>query len=183
MAGRSPAGPLMREHRVIERMLAVLARELASAGADGPVNSKVIDAGTHFIREYADRCHHGKEEDILFRELATKDLDSEVAAAMDGLIADHVRGRGLTRTLVAANARYAEGDSAARDEVVATTRALIDFYPVHIAKEDRYFFKASLEYFSDAEKARMLAGFDEFDRDLIHEVYRSLVERLEQGLV
>jgi len=171
----------MHEHRVIERMLAVLARELAAAGTDGPVDSKVIDAGTDFIRTYADRCHHGKEEDILFRQLASKNLDADIAAAMADLIADHVHGREMTHTLIEANRRYAEGDLSARSEVVATTQALIDFYPVHIEKEDRHFFKASLEYFSDTEKSQMLRKFDEFDRALIHAVYLALVESLEQA--
>jgi len=52
---------------------------------------------------------------------------------------------------------------------------------VHIAKEDRNLFKPCLEYFTDAEKVAMLADFDEFDRALIHEKYRGIVEGLEQA--
>jgi len=57
--------------------------------------------------------------------------------------------------------------------------ALVAFYPVHINKEDAHFFKPCLEYFSAAEKEQMLSDFDEFDRALIHQKYRTIVEDLE----
>ncbi len=86
MSGRSPAGPLMAEHRVIERMLAVLEGQLRVMAETGTVDPALIDTATDFIRTYADRCHHGKEEDILFRRLADKPLDSELAGMMAGLV-------------------------------------------------------------------------------------------------
>ena len=181
MSGRSPAGPLMAEHRVIERMLAVLEDQLGEIAEARSVDSGLIDTATDFIRTYADRCHHGKEEDILFLRLADKPLDDELAEAMAGLVEDHVRGRLMTRKLIEANNRYRSGDASALSEIESCLRDLIEFYPVHIAKEDRHFFKPCLEYFTDAEQQTMLADFDEFDRALIHEKYRGIVENLERS--
>jgi hemerythrin-like domain-containing protein len=181
MPGRSPAGPLMAEHRVIERMLAVLERQLGVIAETRTVEPGLIDTATDFIRTYADHCHHGKEEDILFRRLADKPLDDELAEVMTGLIEDHVRGRSMTRRLIEANSRYRSGESTALSEIESCIQELVDFYPVHIAKEDRHFFKPCLEYFTDTEKQAMLADFDEFDRALIHEKYRGVVEDLEQA--
>lgn len=181
MSGRSPAGPLMAEHRVIERMLTVLERHLGVIAATRAVDPGLIDTATDFIRTYADRCHHGKEEDILFRRLADKPLDDELAEMMTGLIEDHVRGRSMTRSLIEANSRYRLGDVSALSQIESFLRDLVEFYPVHIEKEDRHFFKPCLEYFTDAEKQAMLPDFDEFDRALIHEKYRDIVEALEQS--
>ncbi len=181
MSGRSPAGPLMAEHRVIERMLAILETQLGVIAETRTVDPTAIDTIVDFIRTYADRCHHGKEEDILFRRLADKPLDEGLAEVMAGLVDDHVHGRALTRSLVEANTRYRSGDVAALSEIESCARALVEFYPVHIAKEDRHFFKPCLEYFTEAEKDAMLADFDEFDRALIHEKYRGIVESLEQA--
>lgn len=180
MAGQTPAGPLMREHRVIERMIAVLQAELESIAATGRTDPARIDSATDFIRTYADRCHHGKEEDILFRQLADKQLDEQLFGAMNDLIQDHVHARGLIGQLVQANARYADGDLEALGEIEWALQALVEFYPVHIEKEDQHFFKRSLEYFTDEERAQILRDFDEFDRALIHEKYRLLVEELER---
>jgi hemerythrin-like domain-containing protein len=179
MSGRSPAGPLMAEHRVIERMLAVLVRELDAMAGQRRADPELIDVATDFIRSYADRCHHGKEEDILFRRLADKPLNAELAAMMAGLIEDHVHGRALTRALVEANDAYRAGNDESLAEIESNLRQLVEFYPVHIEKEDRHFFKPSLEYFTDAEREQMLADFEEFDRALIHEKYRKIVEDLE----
>ena len=181
MSGRSPAGPLMSEHRVIERMLAVLEEHLGMISETRSADPEVIDIATDFIRTYADRCHHGKEEDILFRRLADKPLDGELAEVMTGLLEDHVRGRAMTRGLAEANDRYRSGDVSALGEIESYLRKLIEFYPVHIEKEDRHFFKPCLEYFTDAEKHAMLMEFDEFDRALIHEKYRGIVEGLERA--
>jgi len=171
----------MTEHRVIERMLAVLEIQLGVIAETRTVDPGLIDTATDFIRTYADRCHHGKEEDILFRRLADKPLDHQLSGLMAELIADHVHGRLLTRSLTAANDRYRSGDESALDALESSVRGLVDFYPVHIEKEDRHFFKPCLAYFTDAEKQAMLADFAEFDRALIHEKYRGVVEGLERA--
>ncbi len=180
MLGRSPAGPLMTEHRVIERMIGVLERALPSIRATQSVDPELIDTATDFIRTYADRCHHGKEEDILFSRLADKPLTDELSLMMNRLIQDHVRGRALTRQLIDANARYRAGDPDGIAEIGRLVGDLVEFYPEHIRVEDRVFFKPCLEYFSREEKDEMLAEFAEFDRSLIHEKYRAVVEHLER---
>ncbi|GAH45136.1 unnamed protein product, partial [marine sediment metagenome] len=58
MSERSPAGPLVHEHRIIERMIAILTGELESIDRQRRVDSALIDTATDFIRTYADRCHH-----------------------------------------------------------------------------------------------------------------------------
>jgi len=64
-----PIAPLMIEHRLIERMIKVMKNEVNVISATGRARPEFIDAAVDFIRTYADRCHHGKEEDILFRQL------------------------------------------------------------------------------------------------------------------
>ena len=59
-------------------------------------------------------------------------------------------------------------------------RNLVEFYPPHIEKEDKRFFIPCMAYFSDAERADLLAAMYEFDRMLIHEKYRGVVESMEQ---
>jgi hemerythrin-like domain-containing protein len=171
----------MHEHRLIERLLAVVKQEIASLQAGNPPDLELAGQVVWFFRAYADRCHHGKEEDILFRRLAEKHPDEDLASMMAGLIQDHVRGREMTRRLTDANDRYRAGDTSALGSIESCLRELIEFYPVHIEKEDRHFFKPCLEHFTDAERQQMLPDFDEFDRALIHEKYRGIVEALERA--
>ncbi len=134
-----------------------------------------------FIRIYADRTHHGKEEEILFRDLNKRPLSAEDRRVMNELIEDHVFGRKITKALVDANSRYRNGDEIALAEIAEKLQTLVEFYPKHIDKEDKVFFPAARAYLTDTEDQAMLAEYWEFDRKMIHEKYEALVEGLKRS--
>lgn len=172
-------GPLMIEHRLIERMIAVIIDVLAQIPSTGSIDPMFVDTTADFIRTYADRTHHGKEEDILFRDLNEKGLSNRDRQLMEELIEDHVYGRKTVRAMVEANERYRTGDASALEKIVENLETLVEFYPKHIEKEDKVFFPASRTYLTDEEDQAMLKEFFEFDRKMIHEKYTSMVQKLE----
>lgn len=174
-----PIGPLMIEHRLIERMIGVMKQELQWLEKERKINPVFVETAVDFIRTYADRCHHGKEEDILFRDLKKKTLSPEHRRIMEELIEEHVWGRETTGRLVEANASYLKGDGEALSTIIDCMRSLVEFYPKHIEKEDKLFFIPVMEYFSEEEKDSMLKEGYEFDRNLIHEKYKDLVTQAE----
>jgi hemerythrin-like domain-containing protein len=177
-----PIGPLMIEHRLIERMITVMAGKLQRIQEQGEADPRFIETAVNFIRIYADACHHGKEEKILFRDLQKKDLKPADRQLMDELIEDHKLGRKLTGQLVEAKTRYEKGDNAAIMTIVNTIQQLVNFYPKHIEKEDKLFFKSAMEYLSKAEKDAMLKEEYEFDQRFIHVVYKDIVKQAEDAL-
>ena len=172
-------GPLMIEHRLIERMIALIKKKLAEVEEENKIDPLFIDTAVDFIRIYADRTHHGKEEDILFRDLDKRALSAEDQRMMEELIREHVFGREITREVVEANSRYRKGEQASLEVIRLRLQTLVDFYPKHIEKEDRIFFPASRNYFSEEEDQAMLKEFWEFDRKMIHHKYKSVVDELE----
>jgi hemerythrin-like domain-containing protein len=58
---------------------------------------------------------------------------------------------------------------------------LVDFYPKHIEKEDKTFFKSAMKYLNKAEKDAMLEEEYEFDKNYIHVVYKNIVSKAEQA--
>jgi len=171
-----PVGPLMIEHRLIERMIKRIGDESEFIDKTGKVDSCRIDVMIDFIRMYADRCHHGKEEDILFAALRTKPLNENDKRIMRELIEEHSSARTMTTALGAAQQRYARGETAAAKDISVLMKNIATFYPVHIAKEDKHFFIPCMDYFTPAEQDQMLTQFYEFDRTLIHEKYRKVVD-------
>jgi hemerythrin-like domain-containing protein len=171
--------PLMIEHRLIERMLSLIRNALEQIESTRKVAPLFVDTAVDFIRTYADRTHHGKEEAILFRELSKRPLSAEDQRVMNELIEEHAFGRQTTKDLVEANTRYRNGDVYALTDITTKLRTFVDFYPVHIEKEDKVFFPASRAYFTDEEDQAMLDAFWEFDRKMIHEKYESLIQSLE----
>jgi hemerythrin-like domain-containing protein len=171
-----PIGPLMWEHRLIEQMVVLLRGEIDRITSGKTVNVILVEQAVDFFRTYADRTHHGKEEEILFRDLALKKMSPEHRKIMDELVKEHIHGRELVRKLVEAKDLYVNGHAEALPRIASELRELVDFYPGHIEKEDKHFFFPCLDYFTQAEQERMLQEFRDFDRNMIHEKYRTVVE-------
>jgi len=174
-----PIGPLMREHRLIERMVALLNAGLRQMSERNKANVELLTVAVDFFRTYADRTHHGKEEDILFKELAKKQLSREHERIMNELVQEHVRGRKMVSNLVSAKKAYTGGSTESLKDIIACVTELVRFYPAHIEKEDKHFFYPALDYLSKEEQNNMLEDFWDFDRKLIHEKYQGMVEELE----
>ena len=83
----------MHEHRLIERMVRLLQSELDRLSTEETLDPDFILAAVDFFRTYADRTHHGKEEDILFVALEKKTLDDGLRSIMDELIEEHIYAR------------------------------------------------------------------------------------------
>ncbi len=171
-----PIGPLMWEHRLIEQMVNLLRSEIHRITERKTVNVILIEQAVDFFRIYADRTHHGKEEEIFFRDLSEKKLSPDHRKIMDELIQEHIRGRELVRKLVEARDLYLDGNAESLPHIAKALHELVEFYPGHIEKEDKTFFFPCLDYFAQAEQDRLLQEFRAFDRNMIHEKYRTVVE-------
>ena len=173
-------GPLMIEHRLIDRLIALFRRRLEADGRGGGIDPAFIDASLDFMHFYVDRTHHGKEEDLYFAVLESKGLSPDERGIMKGLVADHVLGRTLAKALEEANGSVRLGDETASQDVRAVLGKIVALYPGHIEKEDKVFFPAAERYFSLREEEEMLRRFQEFDRQIIHEKYGALIRKLEE---
>jgi hemerythrin-like domain-containing protein len=174
-----PVGPLMIEHRLIERMIGLFKDASQRIKQKHEADTVFIDRAVDFIRTYADRCHHGKEEDILFRGLLKKQLSAEHKRILDELVKEHASARRMTKGLLDSKEAYAQGRKDALSDITRYMEELVVFYPRHIEKEDKHFFLPSMDYFGKKEQADMLREFWEFDKNLIHEKYRTIIEEAE----
>jgi hemerythrin-like domain-containing protein len=175
-----PIGPLMIEHRLIERMIRVVEKRSRKAEVERKIDPVFIDELTDFIRHYADECHHGKEEDILFRELDKKPLSHDHRRIMEELLQEHARGREILGRVEDGNARYRNGAEGALDSILKGLKELLDLYPNHIEKEDKRFFIPAMDYFEVEEKERMLKEEYAFDQTLFHRKYQEVVKKAEE---
>jgi len=171
-----PIVPLKVEHGLIDQMVKAIRDKAVKITLGEALDLVFVDTAVDFLRTYADRTHHGKEEDILFRELKEKELSEEDQEAMEELIQEHIYARETVSELVEAKEMYLEGDEDALDTVLLKIGALLELYPKHIKKEDDGFFPAAMTYFDTEEQEAMLEEMRAFDRQMIHEKYRSVVE-------
>lgn len=175
-----PIALLMEEHRLIERLISLIAKEAENIKKTGKADCWFVDNAVDFFKSYADKTHHGKEEDILFREIGKKSISAEHKEILSQLLIEHVYARKQVMELLEANKKYKGGDDSALKSIQEIMHDLCVFYPKHIEKEDKHFFVPVMEYFTKKEIKVMTDEFNEWDRSMIHEKYRSLVEILEK---
>lgn len=178
MATMKPVGLLMIEHRLIEQVIALLVREKAKLATTDTFNQRFVEYVVDFFRTYADKTHHGKEENVLFKVLSAKPLTPEHRHTMDELVREHIQGRQLVTDLIAAKERWAADESGARAGLIAAIDGLVELYPRHIETEDKLFFPPAMAYCTSQEMNDMLLEFWEYDRQMIHRRYAEGLETL-----
>lgn len=119
-----PLKRLVEEHALIKRLLALIPRFVTSVDLRSGEGAALARGGLKFIRNYADKYHHAKEEEILFKFF---DDGLDVIKTM---LQDHVTGRGHVK---AADEALAAGNGAAAAEHFIAYRELLS---EHIKKED-----------------------------------------------
>jgi hemerythrin-like domain-containing protein len=175
-----PRGPLMTEHRLIEKVLKIAAQK-ASTITKNNYDPILIDIIVDFIKTYADRTHHGKEEDILFSELAKKNMDSDNTRIMNELIDEHRQARSKVQEIAGFNELYKKGNTSVVENIKNIIGWLNEFYTVHIKKEDDVFFPNTEKYFSNGELEAIITSFNDFDRMMIHEKYTLIYESIKKA--
>lgn len=177
----SAVAPLMLEHRLINRMMTLIKAQAAKMERQGRLDLVFIDSAVDFIRNYAELCHHGKEEKILFESLKHKPLTEPQRKTLLDLMAEHNYGRRVARELAGARENYARGDITwALPEALKLMKGVAEFYPKHIALEDKDFFIPCMQYYTEEEQQEMLRQFDEYDKQVLQNKYKEVVEIIEQ---
>ena len=165
-----PVRELVDEHRVILRAIALIPR-LAAGLATGldAVRRRQVRELLDFVRNFADRFHHAKEEDLLFPLFAEA---GEIIAAMQ---TEHETGRGHVR---AAAAAAEAGDGAT---VAARLTAYAALLTEHIRKEDEILYPWMDRALNDSQVGKLFAEFRAVDLRFGERPaqYRALVARLE----
>jgi hemerythrin-like domain-containing protein len=130
---------LMDEHRLIERVLTAL-QVAANRVAQGEnLRAAFFVNAALFIKNFADGCHHRKEEGVLFIAMNESGIPSQ-GGPIGVMLAEHEQGRAFTRELKAAAEKWEAGDLSARNAVVQNALGYVSLLRQHIHKEDTILF-------------------------------------------
>jgi hemerythrin-like domain-containing protein len=165
MSEPTPVEMLEAEHRVIQKVVAAMAvlAERLDGGED--VDVPLLENVVEFLRTFADRCHHGKEETFLFPALIRRGVPSH-GCPIGGLTMEHQKGRVMVGELADAIRGYAAGEPPARDNLVKSLRALVALYPSHIWKEDYLLFPLAGKVLTPEDQQDLMHKFETVDREL-----------------
>jgi hemerythrin-like domain-containing protein len=162
-SGEIPTQQLVAEHAVILRGLDALEARLAAWEAGAPPERPYVEKALEFLRGFADRCHHGKEEDILFVTMV-EELDfPRTAGPVAVLTREHEQGRDCIRRMGEAAAAL-EQDPEALQRLIQSGREYIQLLRIHIERENTVVFPMVEQFLDDADNARLGRQFEEFER-------------------
>ena len=166
------------EHRVIERVLVVLER-LTKRPVAQALDSwkKTLD----FIRNFADGCHHFKEEKVLFPAMEAHGIATD-GGPIGMMLLEHEEGRGYVRSMLAALEEV--HTDAAKQTLISNANSYLRLLKEHIQKEDEILFRMADDVISAEEQKELLRAFEEHEAEemgrRVHEKYLAIADELEK---
>ncbi|MDP3902102.1 MAG: hemerythrin domain-containing protein [bacterium] len=149
---QKPTEILTSEHKnilkVTDAMLAKCGELESGAEIDKDFFVKAID----FIKNYADRFHHAKEEDVLFREMRAAQ-DKLHCSPMDQMLFEHEEGRKFVKDLEDALVKED------RKDIEENARGYANLLQDHIFKEDNILYPMADEALGEDIQTKMAEEF------------------------
>ena len=132
-------GMLRGEHQLILDVVDVLDGTLNRADSASDLDFDVVDRCISFFRLFADACHHGKEEDLLFPELIEHGMPGD-EGPIAVMLSEHQQGRLSVRGMAEAIGGARSGDENAVSSLRTHSDDYINLIRAHIGKEDNILF-------------------------------------------
>lgn len=159
-----PIDVLMQEHRVIESALDALETAANRLEHGESVRPQFFIDAAEFIRDFADGCHHRKEEGVLFGAMVEAGAPA-AGGAIEMMLEEHEEGRRYTRAMRDAALRLERGDSAARTDIIANAKRYVALLRDHITKEDEMLFPMAAEMIPASRDGELLERFEQVEAE------------------
>lgn len=181
----TPIEVLMDEHQLILAVLDSLEEGAERLDSGDPIDPEFFLDAAEFVSGFADKCHHAKEEDILFVAMTAMDMpqDSGPVAVM---LAEHDEGRQYTAGFRSAAEQMKDGETSAAADVVRNVYDYVNLLREHINKEDNVLYPMAEQIMPVDAMAKMSEDFqrvienDEKNETLVK--YRALALKLSHYL-
>jgi hemerythrin-like domain-containing protein len=147
---------LRAEHDTILEMLDALESVVRRLEQRDSVSLELMTGFQEFFSLFADRCHHGKEEDLLFPLLERKGVPRS-GGPLGCMLAEHDQGRGYVQRMSKNAPGCASGDASARKFWTEAARAYANLLRSHIWKENEILFQMA-ERLLSADEQTLLAN-------------------------
>jgi hemerythrin-like domain-containing protein len=172
---------LRDEHEGVMLMLRILGEVSRQLDSTGTVHKEHFEDLLEFLRVFVDKCHHGKEEELLFPALV------HVGIPQDGPIAvmlfEHEMGRKYIRVMTDAFERHKMKDASAAAAIAQNAQDYIALLTDHINKENNILFAMADDRLSEKAQEELFDGFEKIEASRIgagkHEEFHALLHKLE----
>lgn len=175
---------LVEEHNNIKKVLGIIRKACIQIVNGEEVQHEDFIDMIDFIRNYADKYHHGKEEDMLFIDMS-KELGTDIKnGPIQGMLIEHDLGRRYIGNLDIALTKYQGGEKDAKVDIIANAISYANLLAEHIHKEDNALYQFALNRLTDKTKDKINQEIEEFENVKAHkdtrERYIAMADRLQR---
>lgn len=160
--------------------LASKASELLEEGKE--VDQGFFEDAAAFFKEFADRCHHAKEERLLFERMVARGIPRETGP-IAVMLREHDEGRAHVKRIAALAKTNLTGPL--RAEMVVRLRSYAELLAQHIEKEDLVLYPLAERVLTEDDNRELMEEFERAEDDTVgpgmHEKYHGLVDRWEKA--
>jgi hemerythrin-like domain-containing protein len=178
-----PTEQLKAEHEGIKLMLEILSIVCAKLKSDQELNQDHFAKMLEFLKVFVDKCHHGKEEDLLFPALEEAGIQKE-GGPIGVMLMEHNQGRGYVKSMSEAFDKFKKGDRNASAKIVENGESYIVLLTQHIYKENNMLFPMADKVLSEAEQDELDEEFEKLEVERIglgkHEEFHKLLHQLKE---
>ena len=170
---------LKKEHEAIRLMLKIMEAACVKIETEKKVHVAEVDEMIDFLKVFADQCHHGKEENILFPCLEQAGIPRE-GGPIGVMLAEHDQGRKYIANMARALTDYEDGAAAGLTALVENIRAYAELLEQHINKENNVLFVMADRVLTEETQDELYDKFEELEENIIGKgKHEELHKRLE----
>jgi hemerythrin-like domain-containing protein len=172
---------LRLEHEAILKMISATEEVARRLDRGERVRPGILGDLLEFFRLFADRCHHGKEEDLLFPLLESKGLPRQ-GGPIGVMLHEHDEGRGFIKQMAEAAEAYKTAPETAGPRWAEPARNYSALLRAHIDKENNILFRIAEQILSADEQARLAEDFEKAEVEKMgagtHERLHAMMDKL-----
>lgn len=172
---------LIEEHKAIKLGLSILGSIGKRIEAGEEVDKADIGSLLEFFKIFTDKCHHGKEEDILFGAMESIGLLRE-SGPIALMLKEHKTGRSYLVNMNEAFERYRSNGSTDFAPFVKDAKKYVLLLTQHIDKENRILYPMIEAHLSEKGRHKLTEQFKSLEEESIglsrHEELYKLINHL-----
>ena len=181
-----PTEDLIREHNAIIIMLGIMDKIAAFIRDNDDVDIDDITKIADFLQVFAERCHHAKEEKVLFPALVLAGV-AEDNGPIGVMLYEHAMARNFIEGINTGIEKFNEGYSGSLLVVAQNFSNYTFLLRNHINKENNILFPMADKLLDSEKRSAMLSEFKNMEKeilgDTIYERYFKLLEKLKDKYI
>jgi len=161
-----PTKELKEEHSGIKVMLQILGNISVRLESGKSIDAEHLDMISDFIQIYIDKCHHGKEDLLLFPALEAVGVAKE-SGIIEELLAEHTSGRCHVQQFIKDSDDYKKSGAKASPEMIKNVRSYVDLLTRHIDNEETTLYPLADQQLPAMTQGELMWRFEQFEEEVI----------------